>query len=105
MADRTDLEPTFEARWLGMTTRLREALNAAVSPSPGVRRVGAAQSERYRSGEPADLTASLGVDAYLAARMPATVAATGAAMHAAAAALSGFRPRSVLDAGCGPGSG
>ncbi len=42
--------------------------------------------------------------AYLAARLPATYAATRAALEAAAAALPDFAPQSQLDLGAGPGT-
>lgn len=63
-------------------------------------RAAADLSARYRrsGGGPVDPTA------YAATRMPATFAAIAAACGATAAALPGFAPRSLLDAGAGTGA-
>ncbi|HMQ35400.1 MAG TPA: small ribosomal subunit Rsm22 family protein [Chloroflexaceae bacterium] len=67
---------------------------------PDLARGAADLSARYRrsGGGPVDPAA------YAAARMPATYAATFAALGALAAALPGFAPRSLLDAGAGTGA-
>lgn len=64
-------------------------------------------SQRYRA-EVQDGRLHLGDDiaarAYLATRLPATFAATSAALAAIAEARPDFAPRTVLDAGAGPGT-
>lgn len=64
-------------------------------------------SERYR-GEVRDgrlhVADDLVAKAYLAARLPATYAATRAALEAANLRLSDFSPQSLLDLGSGPGT-
>lgn len=67
----------------------------------------ATTSEAYRAGR-----GSAGVIrgrddalAYALARMPATYAACAAVFDEAARMAPGFAPRSLLDAGCGPGTG
>ena len=68
----------------------------------GSRRQGsAALSATYRAGG-----SSKGIDlaAYLVARLPATHAAVSRVLGEAAAARPDFSPRSVLDAGSGPGT-
>jgi ribosomal protein RSM22 (predicted rRNA methylase) len=64
-------------------------------------------SRRYRA-EMRDgnlhLAGELAVKAYLATRLPATYAAIRAAMAALSEALPAFEPKSLLDAGAGPGS-
>ncbi len=66
----------------------------------------AAVSADYRRG--ANSAASLRTDddalAYAAARMPATFAAVRHALSALAAAAPDIQPRSLIDAGCGPGT-
>lgn len=65
-------------------------------------------SARYRAGHghPGSPARSTQADvlAYLALRLPATYAATAAAMAETAARLIGWSPRSLLDVGCGPGT-
>ena len=65
-------------------------------------------SNRYR-GEVRDGRMHLGDDtaalAYLATRLPATYAATRAALNAVAAARPNFAPKTALDLGAGPGTG
>lgn len=68
----------------------------------GSRRQGsAALSATYRAGG-----SSKGIDlaAYLVARLPATHAAVSRVLAEAVAARPGFQPRSMLDAGSGPGT-
>jgi ribosomal protein RSM22 (predicted rRNA methylase) len=67
----------------------------------------AATTQAYRAGR-----GSAGVIrgredalAYALARMPATYAACAAAFRAATHVAPTFRPRTLLDAGCGPGAG
>ncbi|MBI1362105.1 MAG: methyltransferase type 11 [Alphaproteobacteria bacterium] len=66
-----------------------------------------ALSERYR-GEVRDGRLHLGdtaaARAYLATRLPATYAAVHASLAATAQALPDFAPRTLLDAGAGPGT-
>jgi len=66
-----------------------------------------ALSRRYRS-ETRDgrlhLSYELAARAYLTTRLPATFAATAAALRAVADARPDFAPRSLLDAGAGPGT-
>lgn len=68
-------------------------------------RVAAALSARYR-GEPSGplLRSPAEVTAYAATRMPATFAATAAAMGALAVLLPSLQPRSQLDVGAGTGA-
>jgi ribosomal protein RSM22 (predicted rRNA methylase) len=62
-------------------------------------------SENYRSGgASAALADPLDLAAYLVARMPATYAATRAALSEVARAAPDFRPSQLLDAGAGPGT-
>jgi len=70
---------------------------------PGSRRSGArALSERYRSGGKSDETLDLA--AYLIARLPATAAATETVLVELKRLRPSFNPRSILDAGAGPGT-
>lgn len=65
-----------------------------------------ALSARYRQGAPS--SAVIGDDedalAYALTRMPATYAATLAALAALAERAPAFRPQSLADVGCGPGT-
>jgi ribosomal protein RSM22 (predicted rRNA methylase) len=88
---------------------LRQAVDTALD---GISRasLAAAQdalSQRYRA-ELRDGRAHLGDDltarAYLAARLPATYAASRAALDAVAERRPDFAPRSLLDFGAGPGT-
>jgi ribosomal protein RSM22 (predicted rRNA methylase) len=63
-----------------------------------------ALSAAYRAGGTSAGVGAADALAYAAARMPATFAATRAALAQAAAALPDFRPESLLDMGCGPGT-
>lgn len=88
---------------------LREAIDRLTVGVPlgSLQADGAALSARYRA-EVRD--GRLHVDhagpalAYLAARLPATFAAVDAALGAMIHAAPGFAPRTVLDAGAGPGT-
>ena len=66
----------------------------------------ARMSEAYRAGAASAAAVATRTDvlAYLVARMPATYAATAAALDAARKSLPTFVPASVLDAGAGPGT-
>ncbi len=94
----------LEARWLATTRRLQALLDESVPLTAALRRTVAAQSALYRATGAAAMTTSADVDAYLATRMAATMAATGAAMRAVAASLPSWAPRTILDAGAGSGS-
>jgi ribosomal protein RSM22 (predicted rRNA methylase) len=62
-------------------------------------------SENYRSGgDSAALANPADLAAYLVARMPATYAATRAALSEAAHAAPNFEPQQLLDIGAGPGT-
>ncbi len=63
-------------------------------------------SARYRAGAPSSRVIGDAEDAlaYALTRMPATYAAATAALHALSIRAPGFRPRSLTDAGCGPGT-
>jgi ribosomal protein RSM22 (predicted rRNA methylase) len=104
MEERLARDRRLNERWQVMSARLRAALEDAIPLSAGLRREVAALSERYRGGKAVVLSSRAAAQAYAAWRMPATVAAAGAALRAAATAAPAFRPRSMLDAGCGPGS-
>jgi ribosomal protein RSM22 (predicted rRNA methylase) len=89
-------------------TSLAAAVQAGVAGA-GIPRL-AAGVERlmsaYRSGEvPAAPVMSSGIDAaaYAAYRMPATAAATAAALREMQRSLDGWRPASLLDLGAGTG--
>jgi ribosomal protein RSM22 (predicted rRNA methylase) len=67
----------------------------------------AALSERYRAEPPTrapHVTSRSDVLAYLAVRMPATHAAVRASLDAVTQAVPDFAPRTMLDAGAGPGT-
>ncbi len=93
-----------EARWQAASGRLRTLLEEDVALTPVLRRAVAEQSQRYRSISAVPLASPGDVDAYLASRMPATMAAVGAAMRAVAQALPSLAPRIMLDVGTGTGS-
>lgn len=62
-------------------------------------------SQHYRAGgSSGSLADPLDLAAYLLARMPATYAATLAALSETARAAPGFMPRQLLDVGAGPGT-
>src|SRR5258705_8668444 len=88
---------------------LRRALARTIRPGPSLTANAAALSSGYRSGAvPADAGGHVhdaaSARAYAAARMPATYAACGRAMAAAADRLPGFHPTRVLDVGAGTGA-
>ena len=79
-------------------------LAAALEPQPSgapTRATAGALSTSYREGRS---SARIDLAAYLTTRMPATHAAVARALDEAVAALPGFSPASLLDAGCGPGT-
>lgn len=92
---------------------LPAALRAAIEqrldgvPLAELRKAASVLSNRYRA-ETQDgrmhLDAERAVEAYLAARMPATFAAVAASMAAIVEALPDFAPESLLDVGAGPGT-
>ncbi len=67
----------------------------------------AATTAAYRAGGTSAAAIRTGADAlaYALARLPATYAATTAVLSEARARAPDFAPRSLLDAGCGPGGG
>ncbi len=89
-------------------TSLAAAVQAGVAGA-GIPRLAAAVQRlmsAYRSGEvPAAPVMSSGIDAaaYAAYRMPATAAATAAALREMQRSLDGWRPASLLDFGAGTG--
>ena len=93
--------------------QLPPSLRAAIDrelhgiPLADLTRAADALSQRYRA-EVQDGRMHLSDDAaaraYLTTRLPATFAATSAALAAVAGARSDFAPRTVLDAGAGPGT-
>ena len=92
---------------------LRSAVERALHgvPQAGLAASSAALSERYRADTPPRSPNSAphvatGGDAlaYCAVRLPATHAAVRASLDAVADALPDFAPRSMLDAGAGPGT-
>jgi ribosomal protein RSM22 (predicted rRNA methylase) len=91
-----------------MDVRLPAALQAALEAEarPDARRRAGELSAAYRTMQPSH--AAVGdratAAAYATARMPATYAATVAVLEAAIASVPGFAPRSLLDAGAGPGT-
>ena len=94
-----------------MDVRLPEALRVAiealqVESGRAVARHAADLSVAYRAMLPSRqaVTNTADVAAYLAARMPATFAAVARVLGEAQARLPGFSPRTILDAGAGPGT-
>ena len=74
-------------------------------PQKELQAAAAALSAHYRSGGGSEIINSdAATAAYLAARMPATYAAVHAALIAVRTALPDFAPRSMVDAGAGPGT-
>jgi ribosomal protein RSM22 (predicted rRNA methylase) len=88
---------------------LRDAVDRALAgvPAAELARAAATLSQRYRT-ETRDgrqhVADDLAAQAYLATRLPATYAATRAAMAAVAEVRPEFAPRTMLDAGAGPGT-
>jgi ribosomal protein RSM22 (predicted rRNA methylase) len=91
-----------------MDVRLPAALQAALEAvaRPEARRRAGELSAAYRALQPshAAVADSGTAAAYATARMPATYAAIVAVLKSALAGLSDFEPRSLLDAGAGPGT-
>src|SRR5262245_3141425 len=92
-----------------MPPALREGVDRAREgvPLAELARAAEERSRRYRA-EVRDgrfhLDGDLAARAYLATRLPATYAAISASLTAAAEMRPDFAPRSLLDAGAGPGS-
>ncbi|MCC6917602.1 MAG: methyltransferase type 11 [Alphaproteobacteria bacterium] len=93
-----------------LPSALRQAIDRALAGTPADKLADASTrlSRGYRDGDGrpdrphvADSTAAL---AYLASRMPATYAATRAALGMAAERVPAFTPRRLLDVGAGPGT-
>lgn len=87
-----------------MTPELREAVERELAgrPGAGLRASASSLSGHYRGGGRSD--AAIDLDAYLAVRLPATFAAVRQVLHEVQAARPEFAPRSLLDAGSGPGT-
>ncbi len=93
--------------------QLPAALKAALdrrlchSDMADLRQSGERLSRRYRAETRdgrAHLSSEASVDAYLAARLPATFASASASLQAAAERLPDFAPKTLLDVGAGPGT-
>ena len=80
-------------------SELREAIRQKVGGLGGFATQSSRMSQHYRAGGGSDAT--LDLNAYLVTRLPATYAAISASL---AALPPNFSPKSVLDAGCGPGT-
>ncbi|HEX6509685.1 MAG TPA: small ribosomal subunit Rsm22 family protein [Chloroflexota bacterium] len=91
-----------------LPTELAAAVERLVAeiPTRELSRATRGLSQRYRGGGETRqfVQSSADVASYLAYRVPATYAASFAAMSAAAHALPEWRPRSFLDVGAGPGT-
>jgi len=87
---------------------LRAAIAGIAADVPGaeIARRAAAISSAYRAGHSSELAVACQADiaAYLVARMPATFAATSAALSASCELLPSFAPSSLLDLCAGPGT-
>ncbi len=93
--------------------QLPAALKAALDVRLGLsdmadlRQAGERLTRRYRAETRdgrAHLASEAAVDAYLAARLPATFAAASASLLAAAEQMPDFSPKTLLDVGAGPGT-
>lgn len=92
----------------GLPPRLQDAISDFCSEARGadIAQRAAAQSARYRTGG-GSLSAVSDQDdvaAYLTARLPATYAATRAALDTVRMRAPAFHPQSLLDFGAGPGT-
>jgi ribosomal protein RSM22 (predicted rRNA methylase) len=86
---------------------LRDALDREISGGAALERDAQALSLRYRERTQAHgsfLTGGQDAEAYAVSRLPATFAAVSAAIAQAVQCLPDFQPRTLLDAGCGPGT-
>ncbi len=85
---------------------LRQAVAeaAAALPARELTTLSATLTAAYRGGLPPVHLPPAMATAYAAVRLPATFAATHAALAHARAALPGWAPRSLLDVGAGPGT-
>ncbi len=89
----------------GLPPALQTAIDRALDGVGRAELIAAASrlSERYRAG-PSHATGDTEILAYLITRLPATYAASHAALAALAERRPDFRPRSLLDLGSGPGT-
>jgi len=97
------------SRLMDLPSQIRAAIDKALDgvPLADVQAAAERLSMRYRAATRdgrAHLSDDLAARAYLAVRMPATYAAVRASLDAVAELRPGFMPRSLLDAGAGPGT-
>ncbi|HZU13720.1 MAG TPA: small ribosomal subunit Rsm22 family protein [Chloroflexota bacterium] len=92
---------------MALPPALAAALTTAISGLPARDLTAAAKglSARYREQRGSFLRGAADVTAYAAFRLPATYAATMAALSQVRAAEPDLRPTSLLDLGAGPGTG
>jgi ribosomal protein RSM22 (predicted rRNA methylase) len=92
-----------------LPAQLRQGVDSLLEkvPLPELKQAARTLSERYRA-ELRDgrlhMAEDMAVNAYLAARLPATYAAVRASLDALAEARPDFQPKSLLDIGAGPGT-
>jgi len=86
--------------------RLPDPLRAALDAIPGDRHAAIDLSSAYRAMRPSSeaVARQSSAAAYVATRMPATYAALVTALSEVAARAPAFMPKSLLDAGAGPGT-
>lgn len=87
-----------------MTPELKAAVERELAGGPGggLRAGASGLASHYRKGGRSD--AAIDLAAYMAVRLPATFAAVSAALHEVRQARPDFAPRTLLDAGSGPGT-
>ena len=85
---------------------LQAAIAELLAASGNVARRAGAQSEAYRASRPSADVVADGADlaAYVAVRLPATYAAIAEVLEEIGRRAPGFAPKSLLDAGTGPGT-
>ena len=88
---------------IALPERLADGI-AALTDGIDLRSAARAMSEAYRDGRPTVVTSEREAVAYAAYRMPATFAATVAALRAVRGALPGLVPTTLVDVGAGPGT-
>jgi len=99
-----------DPRMIALPTELRNAIAQALNAVPETRWLNAARalSEQYRNLHSADaapiVRTRLDALGYAALLMPATYAQLYGAMHAAAARVPSWQPKTMLDMGSGPGT-
>ncbi|PZF76399.1 SAM-dependent methyltransferase [Aestuariivirga litoralis] len=87
---------------MSLPENLQAAVTAWLAAQAGSRRPGSqALSQTYRAG---GTSAGVDLGSYLVARLPATFAAVDRVLAELARLRPGFAPRSLLDAGSGPGT-